>query len=191
MDKTALVRSDLEIEGQVLAALSIARVPVSLCQLNYVPQLDEWQLVIATPWYDTRGPRQAYSRVIEILQKAGIYEEVPIRRVFLQSPSDPTVKILEKDIVNKAEGTVHVVRYGQNNHSTYYSVIFTPFAGPGGAVPSRRFVGVEQLRIFLEKDLYISRSSVEEALSELNHKPSTLIFPVQLTRKELRRLGLG
>jgi len=191
VDKATLVKSDLETEGRVLSALSLAKVPVTLCQLSYVPRLDEWQLVIATPWYDTKGPHETYSRVIEILQEAGIYEEVPIRRVFLKSPQDLTVKALEQEVRVKTEGAIHIVQYGKTSRGDRYSVIFSPFAGPGGAVPSRRFVGADQLRAFLERDLHISRSSVDDALSELDRKLSASIFHVQLTRKEVRKLGLG
>ncbi len=191
MDKATLVKSDLEMEGSVLSALSLAKVPVTLCQLNYVPQLDEWQLVIATPWYDTKGPRQAYARVIEVLQEAGIYQDVPIRRVFLKSPEDPSVKALERDLRGITEGAVHIVQYSKAPSNSRYSVIFAPYTGTGGAVPSRRFTNPEQLRHFLENDLYISRSSVDEALSELNRKASASILSVQLTRKDARRLGIA
>jgi hypothetical protein len=192
VDKATLVRSDLEIEGRVLAALSLARIPVTLCDLNYVPQLDEWQVVIATPWHDTKGPRETYARVIKALQEAAIYDQVPIRRIFLKSPDDPLVKSLEREIMAKSEGAVHILAENRNaNTERRYSVIFAPFAGPGGAVPSRRFVGEDSLRGFLENDLYISRSSIDEAISELHRKGSTSLFNVQLTRKELRKLRLG
>jgi hypothetical protein len=191
MDKPTLVKSDVEIEGRVLSALSLAKVPVSLCQLNYVSQLDEWQLVIATSWYDSRGPRQAYSRVIEALEEAGVYQDVPIRRLFLKSPEDPTVKALEQELKSVSEGSVHIVQYGKAANGNRYSVIFAPYTGSGGAVPSRRFANREDLRRFLENDLYISRSSIDEALIELSRKASTSIFNVQLTRKDARRLGVA
>src|SRR5580698_2269653 len=110
MDKTALVKSDLEIESRVLAALSKAKIPVTLCDLNYVEPLQEWQLVIATPWYDSRGPRESYDRVFQALQDAGIYEETPIRRISVTSPNDQLVKTLERDVKVRTEGAVHIVR---------------------------------------------------------------------------------
>ena len=51
--------------------------PVSFFDWHYVPQLDEWQLVIATPWYDSRGPLSTWSALVEALQKAGTYEQAP------------------------------------------------------------------------------------------------------------------
>lgn len=190
MDKATLVRSDLEIEGRILAALSEAKIPVTFCDLNYVEPLQEWQLVIATPWYDSRGPRVSYDRVFQALQDAGVYEEAPIRRIFLKSPNDPLVKTLEREIEHRSEGTIHLVhsRRAQGND---YMVTFSPYVGRGGAVPARRFRGIDDLRAFLEDDLYISRSSIDEALREMERKNSASIVNVQLTRKELKKLALA
>jgi hypothetical protein len=190
VDKTALVRSDLEVEGRVLAALSRAKIPVTLCDLNYVEPLQEWQLVIATPWYDSRGPRKSYDRVFQALQDAGIYKDVPIRRLSVTSPADPLVKALERDVKLRTEGTVHIVRSSKAQGYSY-AVTFAPFSGPGGVVPARRFAESDDLRSFLEDDLYISPSSIDEALLELERKGSASIFNVQLTRKELRKLSLA
>ena len=66
--------------------------------------------MIATPWYDSRGPRVSYDRVFRALQDAGVYEEAPIRRIFLKSPNDPLVKTLEREVELRTEGTIHVVR---------------------------------------------------------------------------------
>ena len=191
MDKTTLVRSDLDTEGRVLNALSLARIPTTLVDLDYVPQLDEWQLVIATPLFDGKGPREAYSRVIKALQDVGIYEDVPIRRVFLKSPTDLSVKALEAEVKVKREGAIHILAYNRPNRSKRYSVIFAPFAGPGGAVPSKQFDGADKLRAFLEEEIRISRSSVDEAFAELERKGSSSIFHVQLTRREAKRFGLA
>lgn len=190
MDKATLVRSDLEIEGRVLAALSLAKIPVTLSDLNYVPQLDEWQLIIATPWYDSKGPRETYSRIFKALQDVGIFEDIPTRRLFLKSPADPLVKALERDVKRQTEGSIHILGDKKPVHERGYTVIFAPYTGSGGAVPARHFVGSDKLRSFLEDDLYISRSSIDEALSELGRKGSASILNVQLTRKELKKLAL-
>ena len=189
MDKTTLVRSDLDTQGRVLNALSQAKIPASLVDLNYVPQLDEWQLVIATRLYDEKGPQEAYSRVIKALQDVGIYEFIPIRRVFLKSPLDPSVKALEAEVKIKTEGEIYIFAVGAR--TAHYSVIFAPFAGPGGAVPSRRFDGLNNLQIFLEDDVGVSRSSVDEAVDELERNGSASIFRVQLTRREAKKIGLA
>jgi hypothetical protein len=191
VDKATLVRSDLDIGGQVLVALSRAKIPVTLCDWNYVPELDEWQLIIATPWYDKRGPHEANAKIISVLQDAGIYADVPIRRLFVRSPQDPLVKALEREVKTQTEGTIHIVASTRQNHSVQYSLVFAPFTGLGGAMPAKHISGPEQLREFLEEYLHIGKSDVDEALTELNRKPSTSIFHVRLTKREARNLGLA
>jgi hypothetical protein len=178
------------MRGQILSALSLARIPVTLVEADYIPQLDEWQIFIATPLYDTKGPAEANSRVIKALETLGVYKDVPIRRVFVKSPSDPSIKALEADVKVGTEGAIHILAL-HANHEGPYSVIFAPFSGPGGAVPSKRFNDRNQLRRFLEDEIGISRSSVDDALTEIPHKGSASIFHVQLTRREARKLGLA
>lgn len=193
MDKESLVKSDLEIGGLVLDALSRARIPVTLCEWDYVPQLDEWQLVIATPWVDTLGPHEANARVLQALSRADIYQKVPVRRLFVRSPRDPIVKSLEAETKTKTEGAIHIIREDQN-HPTFgarYSLFFAPFTGPGGAVPAKKIFGIEHVRQFLDEQLGISSAFIEHALFELTRKGSGSILNVQLTRREARRLGLA
>ncbi len=193
MDKATLVRSDLEIEGRVLEALSRVKIPVTLVDWNYVSEIDEWQLVVATPWYDSKGPLEAISRVIEALQDAGIYKEVPMLRLYVLSPSDSLVKTLQQEVKVRTEGAIHIVGHDRNrlDHEKQYSVVFAPFSGPGGAVPARRIAGLEGLRKFLEGRLHIGKTSVDEALLELRRKGHTSIFNVQLTNREAKRLGMA
>jgi hypothetical protein len=69
MAKTVLVSpTEVEIRGLVLEALSQTEIPVTFCDWNYVEQLGEAQLIIATPWYDDKGPRTTYSAVIDALK---------------------------------------------------------------------------------------------------------------------------
>ena len=189
MDKATLVRSDLEIEGRILEALNRGKIPVTLVDWNYVSEIEEWQLVIATPLYDSKGPHEAVSRVIKALQQAGIYEDVPIRRVSVLSPDDSLVKTLERELKVRTEGSIHLVAL--DRHQKVYSVIFSPYTGPGGAVPARRITGLAELRTFLEKDLHIGKTSVDDALAELDRKGNTSIFNVQLTNREAKNRGLA
>ena len=193
MDKAPLVRSDLEIEGRILEALSSAKIPVTLVDWDYAPEDDEWQLVVATPWVERKGPREAYSQVIKALQEASIYEEVPMRRVFVLSPDDHRVKALEEEIKIRREGAIHIMSHDGNkpNHEKVYSIIFTPFAGTGGAVPAKRITGLRELSRFLEERLHIAKASIDEALAELARKESTSVPNVRLTNREAKRLGLA
>src|SRR5579863_8660513 len=134
MDQTLLVRNDLVAGAQVMEALSQTQIPVTLCEWNYVPQLEEWQLIIATPWYDSKGPRTTYRAVISALEKAGIYPRVPMRRVFLKSPNDPEVKRLQQEAGTQWEGFVHILRHPDDGKIPEYSLVFAPITRDG-AVP--------------------------------------------------------
>src|SRR5437667_1624181 len=108
MDKATLVTTiDRDIRARIMEALTRAKIPFTFCDWYFVDQLEEWQLLIATPWNDKRGPHATYSRIIEAFQKANIYEHVPMRRVVVRSPDDPTVKELEKE----NEGFLSVLRH--------------------------------------------------------------------------------
>lgn len=191
MDKATLVKSDLDIGVRVMAALSRAKIPATLLDWSYVPRLDEWKLIIGTPWYDSKGPRETYTRVFNALQDAGIYQDVPLLRISLRSPQDPLVKALERELKTEAEGVIHIVDYSDPRHGERYSVLFAPFAGPGGAMPSRIVRGEAELRELLEERLGIGKSSVDEALGELRHKSSASIFHVRLTNRQAKTQGLA
>jgi hypothetical protein len=72
-------------------ALNRTGIPVTLWEWHYVPQLGEWQLIVATPWYDSRGLRVTYDRIIKALQQTGLYEDVPLRRSVGNSSASDTM----------------------------------------------------------------------------------------------------
>jgi hypothetical protein len=190
MDQATLVREDRLIEAQIMDALDRARIPTTLCEWNYVPQLEEWQLVIATPWHDSKGPRTAYRAVVDALEKAGIYQRVPMRRLFLKSPDDSLVKLLLQESQTRWEGFVHVLRHQGNGKAQDYSLVFTP-TSRAGAVPVRRFSTLEDVKLFLTEDLHLSPSSLHAAMDEMRRTGAGSIYPVSLTTRQLKKLGLS
>src|SRR5260370_16499726 len=98
MDQAVLVKSDRDIGARVMEVLSRAKIPVTFSEWNYVPELEEWQLIIATPWYDSKGPQATYRALVDALQEASIYEKVPMRRVFVRSSRDPLANTLPRDV---------------------------------------------------------------------------------------------
>jgi hypothetical protein len=187
MDQTVLVKSDRDIGARVIEALSRAKIPITLCEWNYVPQLEEWQLIIATPWYDSKGPQAAYRALMDALQEADIYEKVPVRRVYIKSPRDPLVKALQQD---QKEGYVHILKHSGQGNGMHYSLIFAPTTGEGGAVPARRFSSLDDLRRFLEEDLRLGSYSIEEALDEMKRSGAGSIYPVALSARQVKKLAL-
>ena len=190
MDKATLVKSDVDASALVLDALSRTRIPVTFCDWRYVPEHEEWQLVIATSWFDEKGPLATYTAVFDALQKAGVYRDVPTRRVFLMSPDDPAVRGLEKETKRRSEGFIHILQHGGSRNGGQYSVLFAPISGIGGPVPAKHFSGREEIRGFLVDRLHLRQAAVDDALEELTEKGHVSIFPVHLTSREAKRLGL-
>jgi hypothetical protein len=214
MATATLVNSDIEIGRQIAAALTRANIPVSVYLWAFVPQLQEWQFIVATPLVDSKGPLAAYGEVNKVLRKEGLFDETPRRRIFLRSPNDRVLKSLEKEsravpqesfrIVNEQiagnfvedaylyTGSLDIVRF-ENSRGVVpnrYSVIYLPYSG-GGAVPSRQIDGVEGVKEFLESHLlHLRKDAAESALKELTASGSASIPNVQLKTQELRRLGL-
>lgn len=174
----------------MLDALSWTRVPVTFADWYYVPQLDEWQFVIATPWYDSKGPLAVWSALVAALQQAGIYEQVPTRRVFVKSPNDSLVKSLENEARQQSRGFLHILREGAPGRQGQYSVIFAPITGHGGPVPAKRFSVETELESFLTNRIHLRQSAVSDALVELKRQGHSSIFPVQLSLLELKKAGL-
>lgn len=190
MDQETLVETDVALAGRMLDALSRSPMPVSFFDWHYVPQLEEWQLLIATPWYDSKGPRLSWSALVEALQKAKIYEQVPTRRVFVKSPHDPLVKALEQEAREERQGFLHLVRAGAAGKDCSYSVIFAPITGGGGPVPAKRLANETDLESFLTTRLGLRKSAVADSLLEVKRRGTSSIFPVQLSLRELKKAGL-
>lgn len=116
MATAALVDRDLEVGRKIIGVLARAGIPVTVAFWAHVPQTDEWQFFVATPLVDSKGPRSAYEQVLKLLSNnEGIDAELPWRRIFLRSPKDPTLKMLEKQS--------RVVQHDQ------FSVVNAPIAG--------------------------------------------------------------
>lgn len=109
MATAALVSHDIEVGRRIVAALTRASIPVTVYLWAFIPQLQEWQFMIATPLVDTKGPRAAYGEVDRALQREGVLDEVPLRRIFLKSPNDKVLKSLEKESKAVPQETFRVI----------------------------------------------------------------------------------
>jgi len=190
VDKATLVgKREQEIQGALLYALHRAEIPVTFLDWDFVPQLDELQLVVATPLFDTAGPREANDRVLKALMRTGVYQKMPIRKLVVKSPKDPTVKMLEQEALLRAEGDIHIVANPTANTISYF-IMFTPYVSGGGSVRARSVNGDVALREFLEEQLEIFPEHVSSAVARLSHRGNATVPHVQLTLKKARRLGL-
>lgn len=191
MDQTLLVNDFGEIEGKVVSALSRAQIPITAVDWNWVPQLEESQLIVVTPLVDSRGPRETYARILKALTVAGVYQSIPIRKLFVKSPDDPVAQKVIKELKETSEGSIHIVRDATRNGALQYTMVFAPYVGSGGPIPSKLFSGNDDLREFLEKRLSIDRYHIDQALSELIQKQSTTIVNVQLSLRRAKKLNLA
>jgi hypothetical protein len=211
MVTAALVNHDIEIGRRIVAALTRASVPVTVYLWAFVPQLQEWQFIVATPLVDTKGPLAAYGEVNKALQREGVFEDIPLRRIFLKSPNDRVLKSLEKEskaipheaftVVNEQiagnfvedayvySGSIDITESanipGGSTPSTYW-VTYAPYSGPGDSTVLVK--GLESLRELLASKLRVNRDIVESALKELSEKKRAVIPNLQLRARDLRRL---
>jgi hypothetical protein len=213
MATATLVNSDIEIGRRIVATLTRANIPVTVYLWAFVPQLQEWQLIVGTPLVDNKGPLAAYAEVNRTLRKEGLFDDVPLRRIILRSPNDRVLKSLEKEsravphevfrVVNAPiagnfvedaylyTGFIHIVRLQGRADQSIYSVIYAPYGGPGGVVPSRKMEGDEALRSFLADRLHIDQEWSGLALRSLDERGSASIPNVEFKGGDLKRLGLA
>jgi hypothetical protein len=159
-----MVGNGMEMEGLVIAALSRSGIPITAVDWNWVPQLEDWQLTVVTSLVEAKGPRGAYAQILDALSTASIYELIPIRKLFVKSPSDPEAQKLVRELKQIIEGSIHIARISEGKGQPIYSVVFAPYVGSGGAIPSKTFDEDAELRSFLEKRLDISSYEVDRAL---------------------------
>jgi hypothetical protein len=213
MATAALVNNDIEVGRRIVAALARAAIPVTIYLWAFIPQLQEWQFMIATPLVDTKGPLAAYGEVNKALQREHIFDDAPMRRIFLRSPNDRVLKSLEREsravpheafrVVNEQiagsfvedaylyRGFIQINQLQGKTNSPVYSVFYAPHEGPGGFVPGRKISGIDQLTHFLEISLHLSQTAIQSALRSLEAHGSATVANIELKNKDLKRLRLA
>ena len=210
MDKAALVDHDLRIGNHVISLLAGNGVAVQEAFWVYVSQVEEWRLVVSSPFVDQKGTRQTYIAVSNILNKSPLISEIPVRRISVLSPRDPVLHRLKDTLGIPAGpafspsgrigqyvldeafmygGSLHVFQSRRRDGTLLFHVTYAPFKGPGGAIPVLTFVGDQELRDFLSKKIGIREREITKAREELQ-LAGTFDFPIHLRTGDLRRLGL-
>ena len=70
-------------------------------------------------------------------------------------------------------------------------MVFAPYVGSGGPIPSKLLVGDADLRVFLEKHVGIDPYVVDQTLTQLAQKRTATIFNVRLTLRRAKKLNLA
>ena len=204
MATTALVDRDLDIGRKILGELGRAGISVNVAFWAHVPQISEWQLFIATPLVDAKGPKSAYEQVLRVLKEAGMESELPWRRIFLRSPKDSVLKSLEN--WQSDGGSIEIMEHPNlpgGEQSSYY-VTYAPQTGGTFRILNLpvgdRFVeeaymygatwivtGSNNLRALLSK-LHVNRDVQELSIAELSARRRALIPDVRLRVRDFKRL---
>lgn len=210
MATAALVdKSNIDLGRRVIAALTREGIPVAVGLWVFASQSEEWQLTIATPLVDEVGPLSAYGRVQKALQKHKVEDEFPLRRIYLRSPKDRVLRLLQQEsralghedyrLVNAPIAGNFVedaylyfgfidIQESENRGGTAPStfwVTYAPYSGPGDATVV--VTGSENLKGLLTK-LPINREVVDSAIRELHARKRTYIPNVRLSARDLKRL---
>jgi hypothetical protein len=93
MDNATLVKPDIEAGRQLVRGLDEAKLDVQAAFWFYREESEEWRLYIATPVVAQLGPREAYSRVLDVLKKKQI-ESIGLSKVSVIDVTDGLVTVL-------------------------------------------------------------------------------------------------
>jgi hypothetical protein len=204
MATAALVDKDLDIGREILRALAKGRIEVTVAFWAYVPQSSEWQLFIATPLVDSKGPKAAYEAVLDTLHDAKMDPYLPWRKLFLRSPKDPVLMSLDKQKGLRGSVDIMESENPRGSPSAYY-VTYVPssdetFRTFNEAVGDR-FVeeayvygktwvvtGLDHLTELLLKFLHVKQDAVESVLERLSLKKSASIRDARLQPRDHKRL---
>jgi hypothetical protein len=212
---SVLVERDVEVGRKLVAALALAKVPVSAAFLGRSDGSSDWGIFVVTPLVDSKGRRAAYQEIMRALETHKVFADIPWMRIFVVSPQSPASRFVARrkrtiplesvgtlnadagerfvEDVYLYSGSLHIVEIQKPTHRLKgkYSVVYAPYFGPGGAAKPRIMEGLDVLARFLREDVHIDLSDTEVAISELRKHGWASIPNVVLKGPDLKRLGLA
>lgn len=112
MDKPTLVDDDMKAGEALLNKLDQAKFNVKAALWFYMPDSEEWRLILASPFVDTDGPKKAYEKVQSQLQELDGRYKLSLWNISLVSPDDKLIKTLKSAI--KTDKAVSHIRFTRN-----------------------------------------------------------------------------
>ncbi|HUV67589.1 MAG TPA: hypothetical protein VMW24_27095 [Sedimentisphaerales bacterium] len=112
MDKPTLVDADMKAGEALLNKLDETRFDVKAALWFYMPESEEWRLILASPTVDAEGPKKAYEKVQSQLQGLDQGHELSLQNISLVSPGDNLIKVLKSAI--KTGKKISHIRFTRN-----------------------------------------------------------------------------
>jgi hypothetical protein len=191
MDTPALVEKDFRIGNDVIGLLTAAGFSIVEAFWAYMPEIEEWRLMLTSPKVKQMGIRNSYMLLSKILHTSPLLDEIPLRRVSLVSPDDRLIERLKRRVSYFYEGTLHIVRSSSSDNRAHtYMITFAPYTAPGGSVPMVSLDGDAALQHFLLNQIGVDAQEVATAMRELLQRGSFSLPNVTLSTSDLRRLRL-
>jgi len=190
MDQATLVDKDLRIGRDVIGLLAAADLAVDDAFWAYVPQVEEWRLVLSSPMVKKLGVRNSYLKMSNALSKSPLWREIPLRRISLFAPDDDVIQRLSALETYRYDGALEVIKGHRKNGSPIFEAFFVPYKVPGGAASAVTLEGETELEKFLREEIGISERSLELAFSDLERRGSHTFENLQLSTARLREIGL-
>ena len=96
MDRAILVGIDIEGGERLLKALDEADLDIHAALWIYLPDPDEWRLMIAFPLVDREGPKKAYILIQSELAKLVPPPEISLRNISAVGLKNRLIKALQR-----------------------------------------------------------------------------------------------
>ncbi len=103
MAGTLLVRFPLEAGSRLIAELDALNFSIKAALWLYKPEMDSWELIIATPLVGKLGPLKTYEKLRSVLKGFGPQFDITLDDVTVVKPSSNLIRSL-RDTVRVAVG---------------------------------------------------------------------------------------
>lgn len=121
MDPTILVKQKIEEGATLIKALDFQNFSVTSALWFFDSDDKKWKLVIATPNYDTEGPRSVYE-FIQSFVPAVNHEGLALTDIAATSPTNKLINIL-KEVFSAPSGISNISLRGNTINNTYIEAV--------------------------------------------------------------------
>ena len=93
MDNATLVGPDVEAGKQLIRALDASGLDVRAAFWLFLEEAEEWRLYVASPLVTELGPREVYSRILQVLKDSKI-SSIDLSEISVVDPKYRLVSVL-------------------------------------------------------------------------------------------------